>query len=125
MERVPFFPRHYGRWLEGEEVHDNLARGTGVVPQYTVGGWAEPVSIAMQLPDPLEPRSNGTVAAFLNTFQRGNRDNVQRSQSGSILMRLSLMNSSVVNDRVKAASAPGLDAIASCLPTTRSWKSCS
>lgn len=111
IERVPFFPRHYARRLEGEEVHDILVRGSGVLPRYTIGGWAEPVSYAMQFPDTLEPRSNGAVAGFLNAFQRGNRDNVPRSQTGSILMRLNLMNSTVVTDKIRMSSSPVLQAI--------------
>ncbi|MCX6620808.1 MAG: DUF1553 domain-containing protein [Acidobacteria bacterium] len=65
----------------------------------------------MQLPEPVEPRSNGAVAAFLNAFLRGNRDSQPRSQSGSILQNLYMMNDSFVTTRVKVSASPTLAAI--------------
>lgn len=107
MTKASLFARRIPRRLEPEEVHDALVKASGVRPSYTVGGWAEPVQWAMQLPEPVEPRSNGTVAAFLNSFSRGNRDTIQRSQSGSILMWLNMMNSTVVTDRTRVRDAQG------------------
>jgi hypothetical protein len=66
----------------------------------------------MQLPDTVEPRSDGTANTFMNNFLRGNRDNLQRSQSGSIQQQLYLMNDSFVTNRIKVASSPKLKAIA-------------
>ncbi len=74
---------------------------------YTIGGWADPVQWAMQLPEPVEPRSNGTAAGFMNSFTRGNRDTLQRSQNGSILMWLNMMNSTIVTDRTRVQDAQG------------------
>jgi hypothetical protein len=101
MTKAPLFARHLPRRLEAEEVHDAVVKATNVLPAYTVGGWNDKVNWAMQLPEPVEPRSDGTAAAFMNSFSRGNRDTQTRSQSGSILMWLNMMNSSVVNNRVK------------------------
>jgi len=112
IDYVPLFARHYPRRLEAEEVHDALVKASGNLPSYTIGGWVDPARWAMQFPDTIEPRSNGTVAGFLNTFSRGNRDTQQRSQSGSILMSLNLMNSSFVMDRITVARAPNVAAIA-------------
>lgn len=112
VEYIPLFARHYPRRLEGEEIHDAIVAATGVVPSYTVQNMPAPVSWAMQLPEPLEPRSNGAVANFMNVFLRGNRDSQQRSQAGSILQGLALMNDNFVLSRVKVAASPTLRALA-------------
>ncbi len=102
MTKTSMFARRIPRRLEAEEVHDALVKATQLFPAYTVTGWGDKMTWAMQLPEPVEPLSDGTVAGFMNSFNRGNRDTLQRSQSGSILMWMNLMNSSVVNNRVKA-----------------------
>ncbi len=102
VTRAPLFARHLPRRLEAEEVHDAVTKATALMPAYAVGGYTDRVAWAMQLPEPVEPRSDGTAAGFMNSFTRGNRDTTQRSQSGSILMWLNLMNSSVVNNRVRS-----------------------
>jgi hypothetical protein len=112
IDYVPLFARHYPRRLDGEEIHDQIVRATGNLPRYTVNGWTDPVSYAMQLPEPVEPRSNGTSLTFLNSFQRGNRDTAFRSQQGSIQMMLNLMNSTFVTDRVLARNSPVLTELA-------------
>lgn len=112
LDYVALFARHYPRRMEGEEVHDAIVKATGSVPRYTIGGWADPVSWAMQMPEPVEPRSNGTAAGFMNSFQRGNRDTQFRSQSGSVQMYLSLMNNTFVTDRVLMKNSPVLQAAA-------------
>ena len=128
-EYVPLFARHYPRRLDGEEIHDAIAQATGLLGKYTVqassnrysaGGplpnLPDPTVWAIQLPDTLEPRSNAGVANFMNTFIRGNRDAQARSQAGSILQQLSLMNDNFVNSRTKIPASPVLAAIAK-LPT--------
>ncbi|MCS6954135.1 MAG: DUF1549 domain-containing protein [Bryobacterales bacterium] len=116
LDYVPLFARRYPRRLEGEEIHDAIAQATGVLGRYTVQGWTEPVLWAMQLPEPVEPRSNRAVANFMNAFFRGNRDTQQRSQSGSILQQLNLMNDNFVLSRVRVSASPTLQAVAQ-LPT--------
>src|SRR5439155_19237999 len=64
-----------------------------------------PINWAMKFPDPSEPRSNGTVAQFLNTFGRGNRDGSMRDSSGSVLQALKLMNDSFVTNRIHNGNA--------------------
>ena len=106
---VPLFARHYARRLEGEEVHDAIAKATGVSRQLQrFTGWSDRVSWAMQLPEPVEPASDAAVNNFMNTFLRGNRDTLERSQSGSIQQQLALMNDKFVISRVKVASSPKL-----------------
>lgn len=108
IQDVPLFARHYPRRLEGEEIHDAISDATGVFNRYTVEGWGGTVQYAMQLPDPVEPRSNGGVANFMNAFLRGNRDTTQRNQASSILQQLNLMNDPFVTGRTLVAKSPVL-----------------
>jgi hypothetical protein len=48
----------------------------------------------------------------MNNFYRGNRDTQQRSQSGSILQQLGLMNDSFVITRIRMSASHTLQAIA-------------
>ncbi|HEX4593769.1 MAG TPA: DUF1553 domain-containing protein [Bryobacteraceae bacterium] len=111
IQYVPLFARHYPRRLDAEEIHDAISSATGVFNKYTVQGFGDPVQWAMQLPDTSEPRSNGAVANFLNSFLRGNRDTTQRSQASSILQQLNLMNDNFVVSRTRVAASPALLAI--------------
>ncbi|MCC6393156.1 MAG: DUF1553 domain-containing protein [Bryobacterales bacterium] len=112
VDYIPLFARHYPRRLEGEEVHDAIVKATGVIPTYTVQNLPYTVNWAMQLPDPSEPRSNGAAANFMNAFLRGNRDTMQRNQSGSILQQLNLMNDAFVLTRNKVGASAALRALA-------------
>ena len=119
------FARHYPRRLMAEEIHDAVVKATGVLPQYTwptvnaqtmargaILPQSQPVNWAMQLPDVNEPRGNtGNARDFMAAFQRGNRDTAQRSQAGSVLQQLYLMNDQVVTNRVKTAASPVLQSI--------------
>lgn len=120
-EYTSLFVRHYPRRLIAEEVHDAIAKSTGVFVNYTwpiINGQtiaqgtaatqSEPVQWAMQLPDINEPRTNGAVLNFLNSFTRGNRDTTPRNQNGSILQQLNLMNDAFVVSRIKVAASPAL-----------------
>jgi hypothetical protein len=119
--KVNLFARHYPRRLDAEEIHDAIAKATGNLGSYTIQATRvrdsatapavilpDRVQWAMQLPDTSEPRSNGAVSTFLNTFLRGNRDTQSRSQSGSILQQLALMNDAFVNNRTRLANSPVL-----------------
>src|SRR5438128_615462 len=59
-----------------------------------------PVQWAMQFPDTREPRTNGSVAAFLNAFGRGDRDTAFRRSDSSILQALNMLNSPFVLTRI-------------------------
>lgn len=108
LDYQPLFARHYPRRLEGEEIHDAIQVATGVLAAYRVTGFADPINWALKLPDPLE--AGGTT--LMNTFYRGNRDNVARQQSGSIQQQLGLMNDTFVTTRIKMANSPVLKKIA-------------
>lgn len=105
LDYVPYYARKYVRRLKAEEIHDAIVQVTGIVPTYTMDYNGSlyplpPVSWAMKFPDTSEPRSNGTVAQFLNGFGRGNRDGSLRDSSGSVLQALNMMNHSFVMGRI-------------------------
>ncbi len=102
---APFFARHFARRLSAEEMLDAITAATGVPATLPVTGFTSPVALAMQLPDPLEP-GNAGFRSFLDTFGRGNRDDVPRSSQGSITQSLASLNNRIVTDRIKA-TAPG------------------
>lgn len=108
---ITSFARHYPRRMMAEEIHDAVAKATGVPGSYTVTGFAQPFAWAMQLPEPAEPRSNGAVATFLNFFLRGNRDSQPRQTSQSLLQHMYLMNDSLVNNRTRVTASPTLAAV--------------
>lgn len=103
MTKASLFARRLPRRLDAEEVHDAIVKATQMPQPYTVQGFAEPFVWAAQLPDTSEPRSSSVARAFLDAFNRGNRDTVPRRQDGSILMWLNLMNSGFTNGRARAA----------------------
>jgi len=116
MTKAPLFARRIPRRLHAEEIHDAIVKATQLPQPYMVQGFAEPFVWAAQLPDTSEPRSNGTARAFLDAFSRGNRDTLPRTQDGSILMWLNLMNSPFTNNRARAAgtaASPYLASLAS------------
>ena len=98
---VPYYARKYVRRLDAEEIHDAIAKATGIPGNYTLqNSDLPPVQWAMQFPDTREPRSNGSVAAFLNAFGRGDRDTAFRRSDGSILQALNMLNSPFVSTRI-------------------------
>ena len=112
-EYTTFFARKLTRRLDAEELHDALITATGILGNYSVEGLA-PIQYAMQLPDTNEPlnrqdttnpQENTLARTFLNTFERGNRDQTPRSNTPSITQGLTLMNSSFVNTRINAGNA--------------------
>lgn len=102
MTKASLFARRIPRRLHAEEIHDAIVKATQLPQPYTVQGFDQPFLWAAQLPDTSEPRSNGTTQAFLNAFNRGNRDTLPRNQDGSILMWLNLMNSTFTTNRTRA-----------------------
>jgi hypothetical protein len=95
---VPYYARRYVRRLDAEELHDAIAKATGIPGNYTLQGSAlPPVQWAMQFPDTTE---GGSVAGFLNAFGRGDRDTMSRRSDGSILQSLDMLNSPVVLGRI-------------------------
>src|SRR5437867_737006 len=76
-----------------------------------------PAPWTMQFPDTREPRTNGSIAAFLNAFGRGDRDTAFRRSDGSILQALNMLNSSFVLTRIHQNN-PGSHVAALLVQTT-------
>ncbi len=96
---VPYYARKYVRRLDAEEVHDAIQKATGIIGAYPLRGELPSVQWAMQFPEPREPQ-NGAVAAFLNSFGRGDRDQLPRRSDGSLLQALNLMNNPFVMTKI-------------------------
>jgi hypothetical protein len=106
-EYAAYFARKFIRRLTAEEVHDAIVKATGIPGSYAVQGFDSPVQWAMQLPETQgtnnagEPHSRGDVAAFLNCFLRGNRDQNPRSGEATIFQSLNMMNNNFVLSRIR------------------------
>lgn len=105
------YARKMVRRLWGEEIHDAVSVSSNQMPTYNLGATYGTVNFAMQLPEPLGlPDGNsGNITGFLDSFLRGNRDDQPRSQDGSILQALNLMNDSFIMTRTSPTTpATGL-----------------
>jgi hypothetical protein len=110
------FARHLVRRLMAEEIHDVIAVTSNILPTYNVPDPTAPlytdrtqrqVRFAMQLPETGTMPDNGNVAAFLNSFTRGNRLDDDRKGDGSAIQALSLMNDAFVNTRIRSTNTGG------------------
>jgi hypothetical protein len=123
LEYVPYFARKYVRRLDAEEIHDAILKATGIMPMMGFAGQPAKegyvitddanneirrVTWAMQMPEPVEPRSNGAARAFLDSFLRGDRDQKLRTLDPSIMQSLNLMNNSFVMGRIHRNNAGSL-----------------
>ena len=92
---TPYFARHYPRRLMSEALLDAVMRATGgSVSVGTFGLFQK----AMALTDTSE---GGTYRTFLDTFGRGNRDDISRSDDGNAVQALSMLNDLIVIYRVQ------------------------
>jgi Protein of unknown function (DUF1553)/Protein of unknown function (DUF1549) len=94
-----YFARHIVRRLQAEEVFDAVAQATMSIYPMAVEGFSAPTYYAGQLPDPTEPRNDGSIVTFLNNFGRGDWWNNPRNSNSSIIQVLFMMNDSGVNTR--------------------------
>jgi hypothetical protein len=97
------FAKHLSRRLTAEEVYDAVITATATETPMYVEGFPQPVMYAMQLPDPTEPRTNGTVRNFLNQFGRPDWVTQPRNTTSTILQVLFLMNDNQINSRAFAS----------------------
>ncbi len=109
------FARKFVRRLWAEEIHDAIVQSSGVMPEYNISGFSDrgfgKISWAMQFPETAR-MPGGTMTAFLDSFLRGNRDDTDRRQEGSLLEALNLMNDSFVVGRTRAKGASANQLIA-------------
>ena len=104
LSMIPYYARKYVRRLDSEELHDAIIKATGIGVSYqmrdSLGANTYVVNWAMQLRD-----TTGGTNDFLNSFLRGDRDAVVRSQDSTLLQTLNLMNNSFVMGRVHQNNA--------------------
>ncbi|MGH9720201.1 MAG: DUF1553 domain-containing protein, partial [Bryobacteraceae bacterium] len=94
-----YFAKHFPRRLAAEEIYDAVVTATQTVTPMYVQGLAEPLFYATQLPDPTEPRSNGSIRTFLTNFGRGDWVLTPRKSTPGVLQVLFMMNDFSVNIR--------------------------
>jgi hypothetical protein len=109
----PLYARHFVRRLWGEEIHDALVQTSGLTPSYDLSrdypGFPRTESWAMRNPEPLRtPDRGGAVSRFLDAFLRGNRDDDERRNDGSISQTLALMNDPLVLTRIRGTGNANL-----------------
>ena len=102
----PLYARHYVRRLWGEELHDALVQTSGLTPSYDLGrfypGLSSTEAYTMRSPEgATTPDRGGPVSRFLDGFLRGNRDDEDRRNDGSISQALALMNDPLVLTRIR------------------------
>ncbi len=102
-EYEALFARKFVRRLWAEEIHDAIAQASGIPSTY----------IAMKLPggaaaggpggNPAGGASSDPLAAFIDSFLRGNRVDQPRSGDFSLDQALRLMNNAFVLDRISVS----------------------
>ncbi len=96
-----YFARRQPRRLPSEVVLDAVSTATGSRYQFIVQGLGT-LQKANELPDTLEG-GRSQPGLLLNTFGRGDRDEVARSNDTSIAQALALLNDPVVTNRIRRA----------------------
>ena len=95
-----YFARHYVRRLSAEQLYDAMSETTGVFVDLPVQGTDQKVKYAMQTRGPSD--LEGEVKTFLAGFGQSNRDQGEKSISGSMVQASVLLNSGLVKERVQA-----------------------
>ncbi len=107
----PAWDRYYGRKLvrrlDAEELHDAIVQASGIPASYNIAGIGT-VQWAMQFPEPENvPGRANPVSGFLDSFLRGNREDVKRSRDTTLQQAVDLMNDPLVLNRARATPATG------------------
>ena len=96
-----YFARRQPRRLPSEVVLDAVSAASGSRYQFIVNGLGTVVK-ANSLPDTLEG-GRSPAGTLMNTFGRGDRDEVARTNDGAISQALGLLNDTVVTNRFRRA----------------------
>jgi hypothetical protein len=99
-EYEKYFARKYVRRLWGEEIVDSVMQISNIGNRFNVNTFGT-VNWAMQLPDVVNT-GGGNFTSFLDAFLRGNRDDEDRRQDGSVAQVLNLMNDTIITSRARA-----------------------
>ena len=95
-----YFARRYVRRLSAEQLYDAISETTGVFVDLPVRGTDQKVKYVMQTRGPSDLA--GEVKTFLAGFGQSNRDQGEKSISGSMAQASMLLNSGLVQERVQA-----------------------
>jgi hypothetical protein len=86
-----YFAKHLPRRLTAEELYDAVITATGTETAMLVDGFP-PLFYAAQLPDPTEPRNDGTIRNLLSILGRGDRFLIDRQNEPSVMRTLTMLN---------------------------------
>jgi hypothetical protein len=107
---APYYSRFLARHMTAEAVYDSIVVATGAASEMNYVDFINRDTVytaeyAHELPDVNQPRGRrqANVLTFLDSFGRGNRYDQPRSNEGSIVQSLLLMNSPVVDGMINAA----------------------
>jgi hypothetical protein len=98
-EYAGYFAKHFSRRLSAEEIYDAIADATQTTIPMFLDGYDGPIYHAQQLPDPSEPRTNGSITTFLSNFGRGDYWTLPRNSTSTVLQVLYVMNDFFINYR--------------------------
>lgn len=98
-----YYAKHIPRRMTAEQIYDAVASATGTATPMYVEGFDAPLMFAGQLPDTVEPRTDGTISNFLSQFGRGDWFNAPRNSTSTVLQALFLMNDNQINFRTFAS----------------------
>jgi hypothetical protein len=99
-----YFARHFVRRLPAEQLYDAIAQSTDTFVPITIAGSGEKVQYVMQTHCPLDlfDKELEEVTSLLSTFGQSNRDQGEKSLTGSMMQTSSLLNSRLIKERVRA-----------------------
>jgi hypothetical protein len=94
-----YFAKQSARRLRAEELFDAIAAATLTPPTMFAEGAPNPLRSAHQLPDPTEPRGDGSILEFLRLFGRGDWIASAPTTSSNTIQTLYLMNHDMLVSR--------------------------
>ena len=97
-EYAPLFAKHFPRRLSAEEIYDAMSQATLFSRPFFVDGFEQPLTRAMQLPDPSEPRYDA-AQGLLAFFGIGDWWRNPRTSRSSVIQVLFMMNDYEPNQR--------------------------
>jgi hypothetical protein len=101
---APYFARHFVRRLPAEQLYDAISQATGVFTDFKVLGSGETVQYVLQTRDPLDVAGKdlADVRSFLAMFGQSNRDQGEKSLTGTMVQTSTLLNSRLIKERIRA-----------------------
>ena len=106
-----YFARRLPRRMHSETLLDAVSTATNLPYQVLVQGLGM-VSKNVRLPDPLEAR-RAPLGALMDTFGRGNRDDIDRSNEAAVTQALGFLNDPVITQRARRSNGSNLQKILS------------